>query len=319
MGKLIIDKAALQFFAERVKGQSFGGHPDGIESPGIVNVLDYELADQWQPANDETVLLVCCKEACHEITHQARGVEEAEARPRILKGITTPLVELMDHLIKLTALPGDFREQRKRWPDFDRNNYDEIRKRIANRHQKGPVRQVRHKLGSHIDPKVLRGGAPRVNAEDVLSALGDCAIVLGLIIKYETTYAWIRFVGASGEKRVVDTIQGQIYRVTERGRKLPSDVHLIFRWLTDEEGHVLDVKPLHLGKHPNADVRQVFHDLTRTYNEMVSYLPRGTGLREIVFYDTEDLLDAEALERQRPPAEALTAGVGLASLLGKDR
>lgn len=158
-----------------------------------------------------------------------------------------------------------------------------------------------------------------MKVDDVLFALGDCAIVLGLIIKYETTYSWIRFVGTIGDRRVVDTIQGQIYRITERGRKQPSDVHLIFRWVTDEEGHVLDVAPAHRGRHPNAEVRKVFHDLTRAYNEMLAQVPRGTGLRGIVFYDTEDLLDAETLERQRPSAEALTTGVGLAGLLGKDK
>lgn len=152
MGKLILDKAALLFFAERIRGQPFYGHPDGIEWPGIVNVLDYDLADQWQPANEETVLLVCCKEACHDIIHQARGFDEVEARPRILKSITTPLVALMDHLVKLTGLPGDFREQRSRWPAFDQENYDELTKRIRKLHKDGPVRQVRHKLGSHIDP-----------------------------------------------------------------------------------------------------------------------------------------------------------------------
>lgn len=243
--------------------------PDGqLVRPGVVDLLGGGITPgAWQPANDAAQRLFLCREACQDLLQLSRGFDEVPLR-RVLKNLTVPLVSLLDQLVPLlnvTGRPGTVAAaERSVWPTGDQETLAALT-RAVRRHQTGTIRQVRNRLGAHLDHEVLAGCAPAVSAENILAVLGDCVALLLLLTNYRLVYVWIRGIPLVAApppagSNVVETF---------------FDYPAVVRWLADHEGNVLAARMSHLALDPRHEFSATFHEVLSLYHRMVTHADCG--------------------------------------------
>lgn len=231
MPRLIIDEVAQQLAAEKLSGAPlYAGRGGELMDPGVIDLVDDGGEHAWQPGGERTRALALGVEACHDMVASATAVLNARSgRRRAIKAMAVPTCNLMDSVNRLHQLLNDqeCRDNRNTWPLKDRTTYRESARRLRRTHLRGPVRTARNKLGAHLDPDVY--DQPIVlSLDDVMSAFGDCLMVLLLALNHGSkSFSWIRSLGSlpTGEP-VVETM---------------FSYPMVVRWVTDAGGNVIDV------------------------------------------------------------------------------
>lgn len=289
MPKLVLDKMAMQLSAERLRGQPVFFGPGGmLLSPGVVDVLEEwpENESRWQPGNEATKRLVLAWEACRDINALASSIAPGAAARRLLKQLTVPICSLMDQVDRLMTMLNtpDSRAERAQWPRADERLYLEHGRALRKHHKNGPVRVVRHKLGAHLDCDAIGTVQEKLRAKEVLPVLDVAAVLYHLILKHERAFVWIRPVH------------------DPRGHAVETffSYPVCVRWLTDDDGRVLDVGNVQLAEDPKRMLVEEALAAARTYNSLVERT--GAGLRLIVFRETSGLLrEEQAATSTLPP------------------
>jgi hypothetical protein len=280
MPKLILDEAANQLAAARLVDRPIYGGPDGsLLRPGVIDLLD-DGGGRWAPANAKASYLVLADDACREIVLDAeRFVASPELRKRIAKRMTVSVCSLMDVVAKLrdeNSRP-EAQEFRTTWPRVDQATYRDV-VRSFKRRLGGPVRKIRNKLGAHLDEEAIRG--IRLEFDDLLGAIGDSIVLLLFGARYPASeFTWIRSIGrsADGTKLVVETMFESPFCV---------------RWITDAEGHVVDVEGMYLAEDPREELRDRLLETANAYNKMASTV--GSAVPRIWCRNTNELRAEEA-------------------------
>ena len=283
MPKLIIDEATMEMIAGKLEGkQIFMGSDGDLLKPGIINLVDEDATrGRWQPWDKRTKLVVLGAEACREIVFSSQRFEEQGARNRVMKNLTVPVASLMDIVLELHASLGDEESRKRRsiWPETDRENFTKTARCLRKIHTQGPVRKTRHKLGAHLDPDVFGGDEKRLRWEELLLAMGNALILLGLSLNHAApTFSWIRAAGSSsdGSAQLVETMIAY-----------PACV----RWKTDVDGRVLDVDTITLASDPRLEIQEQIHAALHVYNHLIR--AAGTKLPPIRWKDPVKPVDTE--------------------------
>lgn len=261
MPKLIIDRATLERIASLVGDRPiFMGPDQKMLAPGVIDLLEPEDGPpRWSPNDDRTRMLVLAIEACRDVLFYTTSLVDSKSRQRAMRGMAVPICKLMDVLVSLMAKMNDeaSRDVRNEWPPADKQTYQQVGRRLRKDRLNGPVRRVRNKLGAHLDADVFNAPALRLELEDVLSAFGDCVVLLTLSMNYPSRwFSWIRGLGlsADGKQRAVETMY---------------EYPLCVRWITDLEGHVTHMGPAMLAEDPRQELRSQVFDAAHSYNQLV--------------------------------------------------
>lgn len=264
MRQLILDAAAIKLAATKLSGSPIFAGPEGhLLAPGVIDVVDGNPPSgepPWTPSNDLTRLLVAGAEACREINFQARAALEPSSRRRALKALTVPVCSLMDVVLPVTKRLDDkelIRHREASWSAHDKTTYLTVGRRFRKHRHQGPVRKVRNELGAHLDLNAFGPAAPKLQADDVLGAMGDALVLLMLSINHPAeAFSWVRCLGAiDADLDVVETMQS--YPLT-------------MRWVVDSRGVVRDVLPPRLAEDPRHLVRADVCSAIESYNQLVA-------------------------------------------------
>jgi hypothetical protein len=260
MAKLIIDEATMQMLAQKLSSYPIYLGPGGaLLEPGIVDLVEGdEPGTRWQPADDQTKLIVLGAEACSEIVFSGERFDDPAVRKRTLKNLTIPVCNLMDSISAVLSAFDDAESRwiRQSWPLADQNIYVEARRRLRKVHRNGPVRKVRHTLGAHLDPRLFHGEA-QLRPNDLLQAMGDVLVLFLLVLSHGSrAFSWIRSIGISedGTRYVVETM---------------CDYPASVRWVTDKDGNVLELAALFLAADPRHEIRRRLLPAIETYNHLI--------------------------------------------------
>lgn len=255
--RLVIDAAAIELARKRLCGAAIAAGPDGaFLEPGVVDLVDQGSDEQarWQPADARTTQLMLGAEACRDVVFHLDRVLVEKAHPRAIRGLVVPACNMMDAAAKLLVHFNDVQSQRMRqvWRASDRITYKEVGRRLKKKHLRGPVRTARNKIGAHLDISAYQCPV-RVAAEEILRVIGDSVVLLLLILNHDAqSFSWIRSLGASEDRCIVETL---------------FDYPVATRWLTDREGHVLDVGHLQLAADPRHEIKASCFEAVRAYND----------------------------------------------------
>jgi hypothetical protein len=268
MPKIIIDDAALQLAAQKLKGQAIFSSPDGkLIEPGLINLVDEDLTSEspWLPGDERTKLFTLSAEACRDVVFQSEGVYSTSTRRRAIRSMVVPTCNLMDVTIQLVSKLNDLqsRDMRSSWPQKDQAAYRSSAKRLSKTHKNGPVRWARNKAVAHLDPEIYETRVP-LSLQEISSVIGDSLIVLILALNHDSSnFMWIRPLGASpdGHHTIVETM---------------FSYPLITRWVVDINGHVKDVGFPRLAADPRHELQRVFTLAVSTYNRLAALTPAST-------------------------------------------
>ncbi|HMV66634.1 MAG TPA: hypothetical protein PKA64_07270 [Myxococcota bacterium] len=280
MPKLVLDERAILLAVERLGGQSIFAGPDGgLLDPGVVDVLeDWSVnAERWQPGNEATERLVLGAEACREISDIASRWRRGSAERRVLKQLTVPICLLIEQVDRLASLlnTDQARAERSHWPAADQGLFIDHGRALRKKHKDGPVRQIRNKLGAHLDAGAIGTIQASLRPEDVLPVMDEVVVLFFLALKHESPFSWLRPV-ADPRGNAVETF----FRYP-----------VCVRWITDDDGEVLDVGNVQIAADPRGPLQKDALAAARAYNELVA--KTGVNLRRIVFRPTADLLAEE--------------------------
>lgn len=256
MPVLILDKNAIDLAAARLSGQPVFAPNGSLFDPGLIELVGGATEDNpWSPSNEPSSGLVLGAEACREIAFITRSFRLHSERT--IKSLSVPVCSLMDVLKTMLAAFNKerWRDMRSSWPECDQQVYRASAKRINRTHMAGPVRDARNHVGAHLDFDYAQVGV-RLSAHQLLDAMRDAVLLLVHILNYENAFEWIRPVAVlSNGTRLVDTMGG-----------LP----LCMRWLTDNEGKVLDVGCLRLAADPRHELKKRILEAAAAYNFLAS-------------------------------------------------
>ena len=255
--KLVIDEAALQLVAARISGIPICAGPGGdFLEPGVVDLLEENDNNAWQPGDARTKALTLAVEATRALRFQARPVLEPGPRGRAVLGLAVPTCNLVDVVLQLCGTLNDEESRKKRegWLAHDQSTYRDGARRLRKKHRDGSVRAARNKLAAHLDAGVYEARV-RLTLDQILPVVGDALIVLLVTLNHRSeSFSWIRGLGALADGRqVVETMQSY---------------PIAMRWLTDEDGRVLDVGCLQLAADPLVQLQDDVLTAVETYNEL---------------------------------------------------
>lgn len=301
--KLILDDEALNLIAAKLPGHPvIVGDDGGLIEAGVLEPTDDDVVEKWQPGNELAKRMVLACEACQDISVEAEYFILNEAqRKRSAKRLTVPTCALMDMLVSLLAMYNSpvLRQEREGWPICDQRTYRQLAARIKKTHCNGSVRRVRNKVGAHLDPAGIGDPGIRLPVDDLLSALGDSLVVLGLMQNVSArNYAWIRGLGWSASKSgyLVETMFDY-----------PATTCL----LTDEQGKVKDLVAVRIAADPRHEIARPVHMAIGSYNAVVKAVRSRLPL--IWMAETQQLLEAEAkTEASESAAGLVHPGAGSA-------
>lgn len=282
MGQIVIDPSALKVAASSLPGRPvYGGPNGGLLDPGVFEVLEDgpDSAEKWQPGDERTRLLVLARESCCDVLFHVDAVCDASRSKRALKQLTVNVCCLMDVVARLLSSLNDSlsQETRQAWPRADRETFKKAKKRLNKVRTKGSVRNIRNKLGAHLDPEVLLSGELRVPPRDLLAALGDSLVLLQLVLNHSRAFAWVRFLGQTDEgSRIVETMF-----------QYPAAV----RWKTDANGEAQELDSIFIAADPRHEIGRTIMESVAAYNRMVREF--GGILPEIWMRPTDELLAEE--------------------------
>ena len=259
--KLVIDEAALKLMSEKLVGHPvYAGTDGGLLTPGIVDILDDEASDRWQPGNEHTKQLILGVEACRDILFYLNQFFEPTTRKRAMNRMAVPICSLIDVTRKLLAVTNDQRSRHIRessWLSSDYETYKTLTKRLKKINGNSPVRRVRNTLAAHLDSNVFVDKKPSLKPDDILVPLGDCIILLMLSINYPSEYfQWIRHVGIYEDEKCL---------VVETMYSYP----ICVRWITDFDGYVKDIGSIVLAADPRHELQEQINETVSNYNSMI--------------------------------------------------
>jgi hypothetical protein len=281
--KLIIDEAALQLISKKLPGFPVYAGPNGdLLTPGIVDILNEEITDHWQPSNEHTEQLVLGAAACRDILFYLDQFLEAKTRKRAMNRMAVPICSLIDVVRKLLAVSNDLRTLEIRnasWPSSDHITYKQLSKRLNKMNANSPVRRVRNKLAAHLDSDIFTEKLPSLSVDDILEPLGDCAVLLMLSINYPTEFfQWIRPIGILEDRK---------HLAVETMYSYP----ICVRWITDLNGHVKDIESITLATDPCQELQAEIMATVSIYNNMIKVV--NSKLPPIYTVLTDDLREQE--------------------------
>lgn len=281
--KLIMDEAALQLMAKKLPGFPVYAGPDGnLLTPGIVDLLNEEITEHWQPSNQHTEQLVLGIAACRDILFYLDQFLEPKTRKRAMNRMAVPICSLIDVVKKLLSVNNDSRSLEIRnisWPSSDHITYKKLSKRLKKMNANSPVRRVRNKLAAHLDSEIFTAKVPSLSTDDILEPLGDCVVLLMLSINYPTEFfQWIRPIGILEDKK---------HLAVETMHSYP----ICVRWITDLNGHVKDIESITLATDPCQELQTEIMDMVSVYNNMIKVV--NSKLPPIYTVLTDDLRKQE--------------------------
>lgn len=278
---LIIDNLAMEKIAKKLEGQPIYADKSGnLFKPGIIDILDEEINNKWQPLNENSKKLILSIEACKDIMFYFNELLEEKTRKRAMKRMSVPICSLIDLsriIIALANKNKDAREHRdSSWPEKDKTIYKKLSKRINKMNSTTPIRKIRNKQAAHLDSDIFHENPIRFKYEDILEPLGDCIVILMLSTNYPSDFFhWIRCIGESKDK---------MYDIVETMYSYPLSVQLFL----DKSGHVVDVNSVNLSSDPRHEVRDEIVNIIGFYNKIIKLTM--SNLSEIYVTPTEELL-----------------------------
>lgn len=281
--QLIIDEAALQLISNKLPGFPVYAGPDGnLLTPGIVNILDDEITECWQPNNEHTEQLVLGGVACQDILFYLDQFLELKTRKQAMNRMAVPICTLIDVVRKLLSTTNNLQAHEIRsssWPKVDQNAYKQAAKRLKKMNADSPVRRVRNKLAAHLDSDVFVKKVPALSPDDILEPLGDCAVLLMLSSNYPTEFfQWIRPIGILEDRK---------HLAVETMHSYP----ICVRWITDLKGHVKDVESITLAADPRHELQEPIMKIISSYNVMIKVA--NSKLPPLYTVPTDDLRKSE--------------------------
>lgn len=279
--KLIFDEVAIKLISEKLPGHPIYAGPDGgLFTPGIVDILGEEgISDRWLPGNDHTRQLVLGAEACRDVLFYINQFLEPKTRRRAMNRMAVPICSLIDIVVQLLAVTNNEQSRHIRessWPLGDRDTYQTVARRLKKKKNHNLLRRVRNKFAAHLDTDVFAERTLRLKPDDILTPLGDCAVLLMLSINYPSEwFHWIRPVGIleDGKRLVVETMYSY---------------PLCVRWIADLEGHVKDFDSMMIAADPRHELQEPIMSAVASYNSMVKAV--NSELPPIYTIPTKDLL-----------------------------
>lgn len=281
--KLIIDEVALQLISKKLPGFPIYAGPDGdLLTPGIVDVLNEEITEHWQPSNQHTEQLVLGVAACRDILFYLDQFLEPKTRKRAMNRMAVPICSLIDVVGKLLSVNNNSRSLEVRnisWPSSDHITYKKLSKRLKKMNANSPVRRVRNKLAAHLDSDIFAEKVPSLSTDDIFEPLGDCVILLMLSINYPTEFfQWIRPIGILEDRK---------HLAVETMHSYP----ICVRWITDLAGYVKDLESITLATDPCQELQTEIMNMVSIYNNMINVV--NSKLPPIYTVLTDDLRKQE--------------------------
>ena len=165
---------------------------DAMSKVSIYDGAQPDRDEPWFPNGRETKELIACTEACRNLQRLLKGLTPDDARGILLA--VPPLVELVDHAVKLQGLLYKSETSRSGWPKNDVARFIELGSKLR-KHQQGPLRRLRLKRAAHYDTDAFgrRPDVPSPTPDLLLPPLRDVLAFLILALNHENTYSWSRY------------------------------------------------------------------------------------------------------------------------------
>lgn len=284
---LFFDEETLKRMEKKLSGFPVYAGPNGdLLSPGVVDVLDESIMNQWQPGNEYAELLVLGVAACQDILFYSNQFLEPKTRKRAMYRMSVPICTLIDVVKRLLVITNTSEAHaiRLSWPIGDQESYKKLSKRLKKMNANSPVRRVRNKLSAHLDADVFVEKIPSLLPDNILEPMADCAILLMLSFNYPSEFSqWIRFIGILEDKK---------HLAVETMYAYP----LCTRWITDLKGHVEDVESMTLAADPRYELQESIMAIISYYNSMIKAV--NSTLPEIFMIPSNELHKQEEDEEE---------------------
>lgn len=260
MARLIIGEEDLRLMAEKLQGAPVYAGPDGtLVEPGVQELLEHspENAARWQPSNPLAEQMVLAGEACRDIRFHFEQFAAASDRARAVKTLSVPVCALMDVVSQLLKFGNDTaaRLHRKSWLTMDQATYNRTQRSFHKLRFNGPVRQLRNKLGAHLDREIFRMPM-RASESDLICAIGDSVVLLNLSLNYPAKFfGWIRALGTTPDGDDVIEIM--------------NDYPIGVRLVVGADGRVRDVLGAFVAADPRHQLRVAHLDAIHVHNAII--------------------------------------------------